>query len=309
MNRVLLLFSYVFCFGLLQAQELPPLPPLPPEQKQSIDAALPAKAPAKPKQPRRILVINLSVRDGNVVRGGAWNVHPASNYALEAMGKRTGAFETVFSNDVEMFRPDKIRQFDAVCFNNTTGVLFEDPELRRSLLEFVAGGKGLIGIHDAIATFVQYPRYDQWPEFGQMLGGTENGGHPWNNELMVMKLDDPDSPINAAFKGRGFEVTDQAFQLQEPSFRDRLHVLFSIDVEKTPPSRRGRFLPVRQQDKDFPMSWIKRHGKGRVFYFGLGHNASIFWNAPLLEHLLAGIQYALGDLEADDRPSAELKKR
>lgn len=300
--KSVVLFAYALCFGLLQAQELTP------EQKQRIDAALPARAPAKPKQPRRILVTNLSVRDGNV-RGAAWNVHPASNYAIESMGKRTGAFEAVFSNDVEMFRPEKIGQFDAVCFNNTTGVLFENPGLKQSLLEFVAKGKGLIGIHDAIATFVQYPRYDQWPEFGRILGGTENGGHPWNNEPMVMKLDDPGSPLNAAFKGRGFEVTDQAFQLQEPSFRDRLHVLFSIDVEKTPTPRRGRFLPVRRQDKDFPMSWIRRHEKGRVFYLGLGHTASIFWNAPLLEHLLAGIQYALGDLEADDSPSAELQKR
>ena len=56
-----------------------------------------------------------------------------------------------------MFRPDKLRQFDALCFANTVGVLFEDPELRKSLLDFIAGGKGFIGIHDAIATFVQYP--------------------------------------------------------------------------------------------------------------------------------------------------------
>ena len=28
---------------------------------------------------------------------------------------------------------------------------------------------------------------------------------------------------------------------------------------------------------------------------------------PMLEHVLAGIQYALGDLKADDTPSAKLK--
>jgi hypothetical protein len=32
----------------------------------------------------------------------------------------------------------------------------------------------------------------------------------------------------------------------------------------------------------------------------------VFWNAPLLEHFLAGIQYALGDLKADSTPSASL---
>src|SRR5262249_2094224 len=58
-------------------------------------------------------------------------------------------------------------------------------ELKQSLLGFIAGGKGFAGTHDAIATFVQYPKYDQWPAFGQMIGATENGGHPWNGELMT----------------------------------------------------------------------------------------------------------------------------
>ena len=60
------------------------------------------------------------------------------------------------------------------------------------------------------------------------------------------------------------------------------------------------------QDKDFPVSWIRRYEKGRVFYTSLGHYVYIFWNAPVLEHFLAGIQYALGDLKANDTPSARL---
>ncbi len=35
-----------------------------PEQRQSIDAALPSRAPAKPKRPRRLLVVNLQMRNG-----------------------------------------------------------------------------------------------------------------------------------------------------------------------------------------------------------------------------------------------------
>ena len=271
------------------------------EQRRRVDAALPKSAPAKPLKPRRMLISNLNVRNGQPVRGHSNTVAPVHNYAFEQLGRRTGAFEPVFSDDVGMFRPEVLRRFDAVCFLNTAGVLFEDPGLRRSLLDFVAQGKGVVGIHDAIATFVQYPVYDQWPEFGRMLGGTENGGHPWNNQPMTMKLDDPGSPVNAAFVGRGFQVVDQAFQLQEPSFRDRLHVLFSVDVEKT--GAPERVLPQRSADKDFPMAWLKAYGKGRVFYSALGHGAEVYWNPPVLEHFLAGIQYALGDLKADDSPS------
>jgi type 1 glutamine amidotransferase len=53
------------------------------------------------------------------------------------------------------------------------------------------------------------------------------------------------------------------------------------------------------------MSWIRRYEKGRVFYSAIGHGAPIFWNAALLQHFLAGIQYALGDLKADDSPSGK----
>jgi type 1 glutamine amidotransferase len=272
-----------------------------------VDAAVPQKAPARPKQPRRLLVSNLSMRDGKPWRGSSYATLPAGNYAVEQMGKRTGAYEPVFSNDIEMFRPGAIQQFDAICFNNTVGVLFDDAELKKSLLGFIAGGKGFVGIHDALATFVQYPKYDQWPEFGRMVGATENGGHPWNGEPMTIRVEDPANPVNKVFGGQQFQVTDQAFQFQEPELRDHLHVLLSIDVEKTGLAPNRRILPVRQQDKDFPMSWIRPYGKGRVFYSALGHGPQIFWNAPLLEHFLAGIQYALGDLKADDTPSARLR--
>ena len=57
------------------------------------------------------------------------------------------------------------------------------------------------------------------------------------------------------------------------------HVLLSIDVEKTGLAPNRRILPVRQQDKDFPMSWIRRYEKGRVFYSAIGHGPHIFWNA------------------------------
>src|SRR5262249_50278896 len=119
LTRRTLLFD-ALCSALLCAQEITP------EQKQRIDAALPQKAPARPKQPRRMLVTNLSMRDGKPVHGSSYSTLPAANYAIGQMGSRTGAYEAVFTDDIEMFRPERIKQFDALCFNNTLGVLFED---------------------------------------------------------------------------------------------------------------------------------------------------------------------------------------
>ncbi len=274
------------------------------EQRQEIERAVAALEEGAPTRRRRLLVVTLNVRDGRATRGH--RSIGCANLAIELMGRRSGAYEAVFSNEFSMFEPEALAQFDAVCFNNTAGVLFDDPRLRRSLLDFVAGGKGFVGLHAAAATFVQYPVYDQFPEFGEMLGAYENGGHPWRpNETITLKVDDPASPINAAFGGQGFEVQDEVFQFQAPYSRDRLHVLLSIDTENTDMDPSRGFLPERWADKDFAMSWIRMHGEGRVFYSSLGHNAALFWDPRILEHFLGGIRFALGDLEADATPGGQ----
>ncbi len=280
-------------------------------EKEKIDQALPAKASVKPKRARKLLILNANVRDD----GRPPIIEPAmagGNYALIEMGKRTGAYTAVFTTDVESLRPENLKQFDAICFNNTTGVITNDNALRQSLLSFVASGKGFVAFHaGGAATFVQYPKYDQFPPFGEMVGGYEDGGHPWGpQDTIRIHVEDPNNPVNAVFKGQDVTIQHQVMQFRKPYSRENLHVLLSIDVEKSDydPKRR-RVLPERQVDKDFPMSWIKTYHKGRVFYSVFGHNADINWNTAILTHHLAGIQYALGDLKANATPSAKLAAR
>jgi len=283
-------------------------PQLTPEEKQRIESAIPRSAPARPKHKRKLLVVTLNIWDGSERRGHT--SIPFGDMAIQRMGERTGAYEATFSNEISMFRPENLKHFDAICFNNTVGVLFEDPDLRESLLSFVREGKGFIGFHAAGATFVQYPKYDQFPPFGDMLGGYENGGHPWGpKDVITLKVEDPASPVNAAFNGKSFEISDEVFQFQAPYSREKLHILLSIDTDRTDMNPKRHFLPERAKDHDFGMSWIRRYGKGRVFYSSLGHNPEIWSNAPVLNHFLAGIQYSLGDLKADDRPTATLAQR
>lgn len=107
-------------------------------------------------------------------------------------------------------------------------------------------------------------------------------------------MEDPKNPVNAAFKGQDFSIQHQVMQFRAPFSRKNLHVLLSVDVDKSDydPERR-RVLPERRADRDFPMSWIKPYHQGRVFYTVF--NADVAWNPTLLEHFLAGIQYALGE--------------
>jgi type 1 glutamine amidotransferase len=286
--------------------------PVPAEHLEKIEAAAPSKARAAPRRPRRLLVYSY-----------AESFHSSVPYlarALEAMGRKTGAFEAVFTSDTSAFEPENLERFEAVFLNNITpigklpkelflpdcGVGFaklppaeqeaarrRNERLKKSLLDFVRGGKGLCGNHSTTDCFYE------WREFGEMIGGYFDG-HPWHGKVKV-ELVDPAHPVNAAFGGKSFEVVDEIYQFKETYSRDKLRVLTRLD----PKGLAGGSRP----DRDFAVSWVRAWGKGRVFYSSLGHREEISWNPMVLEHFLDGIQFALGDLDADTRPSAELAGR
>jgi len=86
--------------------------------------------------------------------------------------------------------------------------------------------------------------------------------------------------------------------------RANLHILTSIDYAKMSDEDKAK-EDFPRTDHDYGLSWIRREGKGRVFYEAHGHNERIYAMKPMLEHVLAGVQYALGDLKADDSPSVK----
>ena len=81
-----------------------------------------------------------------------------------------------------------------------------------------------------------------------------------------------------------------------------MRVLLSLDPIATDMMQGRCFGRCLRDDNDYPVAWIRQHGKGRVFYTSLGHNPDLFWDPRMLAMFLAGTQYALGDLEADATP-------
>ncbi len=274
-------------------------------------AALPEKARVEPAAARRLLVFSRS-----------WGyVHSAIPYgakAVELMGQKTGAFEAVLADDDTPFEPQNLKQFDAILFNNTNNEIFlpedfdklsapqqakaraRDEMLKKSLVAFLRGGGGLAVTHAGVASF------RQWPEFGEIIGARFDN-HPWGaGSTVVLRVEEPGHPLTAAFKEPVFIVTDELYQVKDPYSRDKVRVLLSIDPKRTritPQQRKA----IHRADMDFPMTWVKSYGKGRVFYCALGHQHELFWNPVVLQHYLDGIQFVLGDIEADVTPSAKVK--
>ncbi|HEX8236821.1 MAG TPA: ThuA domain-containing protein [Abditibacteriaceae bacterium] len=253
---------------------------VPEDAVQRISAAMPATAPARPQRARRLLVFTLA-------KGFVHSSIPYGARALELMGQKTGAFTTTVSNDPAMFDAANLQQFDAVCLVSTTGSIFDTPERRKNIIDFVQGGKGLIGIHAATDS-----NYD-WPQYVEMIGGWFDG-HPWTaGDTVSVRVEDTKSPVTAGFTERRFDIKDEIYQFREYS-RSKQRVLMGLDMTRTP-RRNG----MKRADNDYAVSWIKPYGQGRVFYSSLGHREDIYWNPQVLRHYLAGIQFAMGDLKAE----------
>ncbi len=143
-----------------------------------------------------------------------------------------------------------------------------------------------------------------WPEWNKIIGGYFK--FHWNYPTkIVVKIDDPKSPLTAPFKGEPFEVTDEVYTYNQDSFsRTNVHVLTSIDYSKMPDAVKAQESTPRT-DHDYALSWVRREGKGRLFYEAIGHHETNYANKALMEHVLAGMQYAIGDLKADDAPSVK----
>ena len=269
-------------------------PPVPADKVEKIKAALPAKAEPQ-AAPRKLLVFYLT-------EGFTHGSIPVANECYRQLGEKTGAFTVTFSQDYSVFTPESLAQYDAILFNNTTGLKMNaNPAHLAALLDFVNKGKGLVGVHAASDNF------NCCKDASDMLGGAFDG-HPWGaGGTWRMKLDDPDHPLNRGFKGQGFDLKDEIYQIKGHYSHATERELVSLDM-KDDRNWKVNTNGIHRADLDFPISWIKPYGKGRVFYCSMGHNEEVYWNKAVVQHYLDGIQYAIGDFKVDDRPTAEARK-
>jgi type 1 glutamine amidotransferase len=303
-----------------------------PADVQAMMAALPDKAPAKPKHPRKVLVLAKA-------SGFVHSSIPLAAATVEALGTKTGAWSTTVSYDAAVITADNLKQYDLLFLASTTGAFLDDPNdqavtdaRKQALLDFVRGGKGLAGIHAAsdsyhtsggggrgrgapaaaIAPDAAAPvgPTGTWPEFNHLIGGFFKF-HWVYPQLITVRIDDPKSPLTAMFHGEEFEIHDETYTFEQNSFsRQNCHVLTSVDYSKMSDEDKAKEpAATKRTDGDYALSWIRREGKGRVFYEAHGHSEKIYAIAPMLQHVLAGTQYALGDLAADDSPSVKPAKK
>lgn len=204
---------------------------------------------------------------------------------LKEMAGKAG-YELHVSQDFnDLSNDNQYKQYDAIIFY-TTGT---PPINRKALMKYIREGGALVGIHTATDTFHSDGGCGKaWPEYVSMIGGSFKT-HGSQQEV-VFKIEDPSHPA-AAVVPAGWRIKDEIYLFNNYS-RDNVKVLLSVDTEKLS----DEVLKELQMKRggDYPVSWVREEGDGRVFYTSLGHREDVWTNPVWQKHVLAGLDWAMG---------------
>jgi len=85
-------------------------------------------------------------------------------------------------------------------------------------------------------------------------------------------------------------------------FQPNLHVLLVQDTSTMNKTGNNRSAYDRP---NYPSTWARAYGKGRVFYTSMGHRDDIWTNPVFQSVLTGGINWAVGNVKADVTPNLE----
>ena len=190
---------------------------------------------------------------------------------LELGRKKKFGVDTTESADV--FTPENLMQYAAIVFLCTTGDVLNDTQ-QAAFEQFIRNGGGYVGLHSAADT-----EYD-WPWFGG-LNGAYFKNHPRPQEAVFTIVDS--NHIATAHLPTTWKRFDELYTFKW--IGTDLQVLITIDENSYTGGGNG---------ENHPMAWYHAYDGGRGFYTALGHDNKS-WEDPLyLQHVLGGIQYAMG---------------
>ncbi len=305
MKKIITFFITCSFFFKLSAQDLEPLV-ISKAWLASIEKLAPSTTSIATDTKKKILVFSKATGYDH------WTI-PHNVQMLLILGKKTKAFEIHVGYDIENFNKKNLKKYDAVILNNSNpsppsrdlfsellkqNTTLTDKEIaikaalyEQNLINYVNKGGGLMILHGAITVQNNSKR------FSEMTGGSFDY-HP-KQQKIHMKEVDINHPMVKAFKGKGLTHIDEPYFFKNAYFDYNFRPLLYMEVAEI------EGLRAEIDEKIVYLSWIKRHGRGRVFFTAPSHNAQSMENSELLQFFLDGMQYVVGDLKCDDSPIAK----
>lgn len=277
---------------------------------------LPANAAegAAPAAPKKVLFFTKSSGfQHEAVMNKMPDGRPGYAFAvLKKLGEKN-SIEFTVSKDGSLFTPEYLAGFDAYMFYTTQDLTQAKTEARgdgeppmtaagkEALLKAIAGGKGFIGLHSAADTFHSPGSVEPGPArfandgdkadpYIKMLGG-EFISHDAQQAGRLSVTDTFFPGISTVPADMGFFEEWYSFK----NFAPDTHVLL---VQKT-----SRMVGGAYARADYPQTWVRMEGKGRVYYTSLGHREDV-WNSVTFQSMLVGaLNWTLGKVDADVTPN------
>ena len=190
--------------------------------------------------------------------------HSAAYMPMLASALALDGIQFTYSESPEDLNEENLEGYDGLMiYANHEEIT---PEQENALLKFVESGKGFIPVHSASFCFQNSSDYIS-------LVGGQFLKH--ETDSFVAQVINKDHPI--------------AKSLQEFATWDETYVHTKLGEDIT-------VLMERVEGNHHePWTWIKQHGKGRVFYTAYGHDERTWANPGFHKLLREGILWAVGD--------------
>ena len=181
---------------------------------------------------------------------------------IQKILEESGQFDiTRVNDDLSVLESPNLDKFDLIVFYYTIGEITDAQ--KNGLLNWVASGKGYVGIHSAADSF------HNSPEYRAMVGGWFVT-HPAYRQYQVQVVD-AEHPITKDLDE--FFVTDEMYVTD---YDPRVNVLASS-------LWKGEKMPV---------AWTKSWGQGKVYWLALGHDPAACQHEMFKLLLTRGAQWA-----------------
>ncbi len=192
---------------------------------------------------------------------------------LDELGAANG-FTVDRTEDPADFTDANLANYDAVAFVSTTGNVLDPPQ-EAAFEQYIRGGGGFVGIH--AATDTEY----EWAWYGDLVGAYFDR-HPAVQEATI-DVEDREHP-STAHLDETWVRTDEWYDFRTNP-RGDVNVLLSLDESTYEGGGMG---------DDHPIAWFSEVDAGRSWYTGGGHTIEAYAEPDFRQHLLGGIQYAIG---------------
>jgi type 1 glutamine amidotransferase len=197
---------------------------------------------------------------------------PAQRFAiLEPVLKQRG-IEMTYTESMDDLNPARLAEVDCLLiYANITRI---SPEQEKALLDFVDAGGGLAPIHCATYCF-----------------------HNSSNYIAL---------VGAQFSRHGTGVFKETIVKSDHPIMQGLEPIESWDetyVHHRHNTNRIVLAERRDDEGSEPWTWVREHGKGRVFYTAWGHDQRTWNNAGFQALVERGIRWSAANSPRQSKPS------